>query len=1029
MEGRLLSWAIEIIPACLETLIVKNESDTRSLRIRLDGYGSFGDQSLGTASGARFSATPELDAEFSTVYDSALFIHPAGRFLASLNVYPDGRMPSVPMVRYPDNSLQSTFYVDFCAVNLTQRLMEGRDGAFVLTQEYEFVAQERIDSPIYVSRYINTKMPPTTTDQTGIANYAAIADPSLPHPTSFFVFNEIHASTAEESVFVEIGYAPEHGDFYAYLISPWRNEERIKFPDRLLAAGLSIYHSRSQWGDEDRDGVTDPGKGFDVAVAAATRLSFDPLNRIARYVAVTRWGYASPALLLQASPSEDIVVNTPTPTLTPTPTYTPTATATATPAPPLWIKRIPDIRLFQHEAVEDLLDLDDYVIDPDSPLGNLTWRISENPHNLPFRIDAENRLACAGIAETGDYDSITLQVTDGLFTASQAIRIKVSSFLTEAYFQLPPFILLPYERYVSSYRLNDLIALKTGEETILWKWEGALPEGILDVTIRDDTSFVVLADAHPPVGPVVLPFVAVRADITPGPSSTPSFTPLPPTATSTPTYTPTPTRTFTPTFSPLPTATNTPTYSPLPTETLTPTHTMTATPTSTASPTSTMTPLPTSTATPSFTPTATNTPSPSATRTPLPTNTPTATYTPTPTDTPMPTVAPTAFPTLIPTSTPLPITSCANAFIFERKPIVKINVGPEDVLFYQPDPNRPPDLVIAHYDEGTIDIYRNREGNFSLSRSFDAGFGVANVALGDVNGDARQDFVALNADRERLVVYEATGDYDFVRGAELDLSEEEIPDVFEISRGLRYQSLAVGMIDADRFADVIVRARSSILVVNSSNGILQLRERIPIEGTTRFLKGCDLDHDGDLDFVAAVRTNQGREELWIYRNDDGQFHRVQTHRTDLDFEGNLPEDAAFHDLNGDGVLDMGILVFSGAIQLLTGRGDGTFVSVGEVNPFPLGSMEGFVFADFSANGRPDLATLHRSQEGLVLYVSCGDAPLAFTDVKKFPTETAFVTGEDYVTLAFDHNGDGDVDFVFTSGFMDQLTILENGRNP
>jgi serine/threonine protein kinase len=99
-----------------------------------------------------------------------------------------------------------------------------------------------------------------------------------------------------------------------------------------------------------------------------------------------------------------------------------------------------------------------------------------------------------------------------------------------------------------------------------------------------------------------------------------------PTATFTPSDTPTATLTFTP--SATPTATDTPTATSTPTDTLTPTPTATPTDTPTNTPTPTATDTPTSTPTPTdtLTPTATFTPS----DTPTPTDTPTITNTPLP---------------------------------------------------------------------------------------------------------------------------------------------------------------------------------------------------------------------------------------------------------------------------------------------------------------------------------------------------------------------------------------------------------------
>jgi hypothetical protein len=105
---------------------------------------------------------------------------------------------------------------------------------------------------------------------------------------------------------------------------------------------------------------------------------------------------------------------------------------------------------------------------------------------------------------------------------------------------------------------------------------------------------------------------------TPSPTATPTG-PVTATITSTPTPTRTPVATATSTLPPTATATNTPTATP----TATATDTPTATPTATATDTPTATPTATATDTPTATPTATATDTPTATPTATATNTPT----------------------------------------------------------------------------------------------------------------------------------------------------------------------------------------------------------------------------------------------------------------------------------------------------------------------------------------------------------------------------------------------------------------------
>ncbi len=1055
--GSLLYWEIEIVPAQLETLEIQNA--TGSLRVRVDGYGSFGDQRLGTDSGARFGSIeiPGLDNdlstrdEFSTVYNSVSFFHSTSQFLSSLDVFPGNRMPIVSIARGLNDTLFSHFQVDDYSVELTQFLYEGENDTFVFTQEYQFTSLSEGSNSIFLTRYINPKLP-SSNDPTGVVNYAAVGKTLIGTPTSFYVFNEVQSSTTEKSVFVENNFLVVNGEIADFTISKWRDDEGNKFAEKLADEGKEIYQTYPDWFDGNDDGVTDPGNGFDIALAVGIRLHFDRPNAVARYITTTRWGVSSPAEVLSATIPEDIIINTPTPTSTPTPTFTPTATPTSTPAPPLFLKEIPDIRLLQNEATQGILDLDEYVHDPDTPKAELHWQIIDNPQNLPFRIDSENRMDCDAIPETGDFETITVQVSDDLHSVTQKIHVKVSSFLIDSYYRIPPIILRPHEQYVSPYTLNDLIVRQSGEGSILWKMAGSKPVGIQEVIIREDSSFVVIAGENPPNGPVVIPFVAVRSNITPYPSPTSTVTPTvtntfspSPSYTSTPsftptfTWTPTVTHTITPTFSPLPTATlpltKTPTSSPSSTNTAIPTPTKTFSPTTTPTvtpsptPSSTMTPTVTSTPTRTASNTATNTPTATRTHTPTMTNTrqPTATptFTPTPSPTSVPTPLPTGVPTYTPTATTLPPSSCANAFEFTVEPFVQTQMGPEDLLFYQPTDQDLADLFVAHYDEGTIDVYRNRAGIFDYDRSFDTGFGTANIGFGDVDGDGMDDLYVLNSIEQRLAVLRAEGAYNFAVDRILSLQGADLPDVIEIHRGVRYQALAVGRIDDDVMADALIRTRSSVLVILAVDGELQVQEEIPIIGMTRFMKGHDLDDDGDLDFILALRAFQGGEEIWVYRNDEGQFERVQIYRTDTDFEGNNAEDVVFHDLNGDTIMDMGVLVFSGAVKMLVGNGDCRFEPIGEANPFPPGVVEGIAFSDFDGNGRLDLSALHRSQDGLTVLFACGTEPLVFTDVKQFIADPSVPDGEDYVLKVLDRNGDGDSDVIFTASFQDQLVILEN----
>lgn len=157
------------------------------------------------------------------------------------------------------------------------------------------------------------------------------------------------------------------------------------------------------------------------------------------------------------------------------------------------------------------------------------------------------------------------------------------------------------------------------------------------------------------------PAAAAKLVVVYSTDATPTFTPIPPIATNTPTSTTTYTPTFTPSFTATYTPSNTATF------TASASHTPTPTASDTASYTPTFTPTDTPTFTPSFT--ATYTPSNTATftatasHTPTPTASNTTTYTLTPTDTPTNTPTYTTTPTSTPTNTATPTPSLNDAVV------------------------------------------------------------------------------------------------------------------------------------------------------------------------------------------------------------------------------------------------------------------------------------------------------------------------------------------------------------------------------
>lgn len=345
-------------------------------------------------------------------------------------------------------------------------------------------------------------------------------------------------------------------------------------------------------------------------------------------------------------------------------------------------------------------------------------------------------------------------------------------------------------------------------------------------------------------------------------------------------------------------------------------------------------------------------------------------------------------------------------------------MGPVDWL-----PETGERLAVAHFDQGTVGFFTRNGERFVSASQLTGEYGIVNLESGDWNGDTNADLFAFNSSQEDLMVYLADGRGGYQSGPRLDLRSETIVGFYDTVNSSRYRALAVGRIDADAHADAAIRTRQAVLLATAAGESLTVSQRIELDGVTRMLQGGDLDGDGDLDILVALRTAQGEEQIRVYRNEAGVPILAQTLRTDLELTGNRVRDAVLRDLNGDGIPDLGILVFSGAVQRYTGKGDGSFERIGDINAFPSGETSAIDFPDLDGDGRVELIGLHRSQGGLALVVVCCED---VWESKSFAISPDAPTGERYALRCFDADGDGDPDVLFTRSYHDDLLWMVNG---
>lgn len=269
------------------------------------------------------------------------------------------------------------------------------------------------------------------------------------------------------------------------------------------------------------------------------------------------------------------------------------------------------------------------------------------------------------------------------------------------------------------------------------------------------------------------------------------------------------------------------------------------------------------------------------------------------------------------------------------------------------------DLVFSDLFSGLTALLGNGNGEFkpAWQRFFATGpnNGFADsIAIGDFNRDGIPDFAAaISGDVSRIEIYLGIGDGTF-----------QPPFVLSIGSSITYGDLVVG----------------------------------------------DFNNDGKLDLVAAVGppATDGASSVDVFPgNGDGTFAAPISFPVSADLVT-----IASGDFNNDGVLDLVLTTSprtggSGVVQIMLGKGDGTFTQGASVSlPNIQSASQTILPADFNLDGKIDLAITLESPDAAngQLAVLLGNGDGTFQPAVFGPLQSSSLT-------AADVNGDGMPDIV------------------
>jgi alpha-tubulin suppressor-like RCC1 family protein len=287
---------------------------------------------------------------------------------------------------------------------------------------------------------------------------------------------------------------------------------------------------------------------------------------------------------------------------------------------------------------------------------------------------------------------------------------------------------------------------------------------------------------------------------------------------------------------------------------------------------------------------------------------------------------------------------------------------------------------------------------FAAHADYAAGTTARSVAVGDFNGDGRQDLATANDDANTLSILLGSGTGTFATKV-------------DYATGSNPHALAVGDFNSDGKQDLAVAnftAKSVSILLGSGTGTFAAKVDYAIGTSPGAVAVGDFNGDGKQDL--ATGNNTGSVSI-LLGSGTGTF------ATNVDYATGLyPFSIAVGDFNGDGNQDLAAANASdNTVSILLGSGTGTFATnVDYATGF---SPYSIAVGDFNGDGTQDLATANMFGNTVSVLLGSG--------IGTFATNVDYATGRYPGSVAVgDFNSDGKQDLATTNYNDNTVSILQ-----